>query len=74
MSDVPTIHCTKAELAAEEFWAQHLDPIARAHGIAQPTTLNNGWPSDPDRHELRANDGRLLAVVLTRPNCPACGR
>jgi len=74
MSDIPVIHTTKAELATDRFWIEHLEPITRAHGVPAPTELHRD-PGDDAVHLLRHSDGRLLAVVRTdRPACPTCGR
>jgi hypothetical protein len=56
------IHATRAELATELFWTLHIDPVAREHGMEQPTTLD---ARDPGRHLLTHPDGRLLLIVIT---------
>jgi hypothetical protein len=74
MTDVPTIHCTKAELATDRFWFEKLAPITAAHGLPAPDQMTRDV-KDPEAHLLLAPDGQLLAVVRTdRPACPACGR
>lgn len=62
MTEPVVIHATSAELATELFWALHIDPVAREHGMDQPTTLD---ARDPGRHLLKHPDGRLLLIVIT---------
>jgi hypothetical protein len=63
VTDEPAvIHATSAELNTELFWALHIDPVAREHGMQQPTELD---ARDPGRHLLRHPDGRLLLIVIT---------
>lgn len=61
----PTIHATRAELHTEQFWAERISPVAAAHGIPEPITLNTGWPDDPDVHMLKHPDGRVLLIIRT---------
>lgn len=71
---VPTIHCTRDELATERFWVEKLSPITRAAGLPDPTEMLRD-AHDPEVHMLRSATGELLAVVRTdRPACPTCGR
>lgn len=73
MSDIPTIHTTKAELATDRFWFERLAPITAAHGLPEPKEMTVDQ-SNPEVHLLKAPDGQLLAVVRTdRPACPTCG-
>jgi DNA-binding CsgD family transcriptional regulator len=59
----PTVHVTAAEFATERFWAEHVDPVAREHGIeARGLNLD---PGDPAQYLLKDDDGRLLLVVRT---------
>ena len=71
---VQTIHGTPEELATDQFWAERLEPITRAHGLEPPTALDIDQ-GDPGAHLLKGPDGQILAVVRTdRPACPTCGR
>jgi hypothetical protein len=56
------IHATRTELGTESFWALHIDPVARQHGMEQPTQLD---ARDHGRHLLKHPDGRLLLIVIT---------
>lgn len=77
MSDIPVIHTTKAELATDRFWFEHLEPITRAHGLPVPKEMHRD-PGDDAAHMLLDPHGKLLAIVRTdrpaRPACPTCGR
>lgn len=69
MSKIPVIHTTEDELKTERFWAEHLAPIAAAHGLPAPDEMRRD-AGDPTAHLLLAPDGELLAVVRTgRPAC-----
>lgn len=61
---VPVIRTTLAEFRTERFWAEHIDPVARAHGIPdyEGTYID---PGDRDQHLLKGRDGELLLVVRT---------
>lgn len=62
MSEPAVIHASSAELNTELFWALHIDPVAREHGMGPPTQLRN---VDTDVHQLHHPDGRLLLIVRT---------
>lgn len=62
MSEPITIHATKAELASELFWALHVDPVAREHGMEPPTQMRH---VETGVHQLHHPDGRLLLIVRT---------
>lgn len=63
MIDEPAVvHATMSELSSELFWALHIDPVARAHGMQQPMQLD---ARDPGRHLLKHPDGRVLLIVFT---------
>lgn len=68
------IQTTAEELGTDRFWIEHIDPIARAHGLPEPVQLTVD-AGDPGSHLLLGPDGRILAIVRTdRPACPRCGR
>jgi hypothetical protein len=70
----PVIHVTPHDFGTERMWLEHLDPIARQHGIDQPKALHVDQ-GDPAAHHLIGPDGVILATVRTdRPACPTCGR
>lgn len=62
VSEPTTIHASRAELHTELFWALHIDPVAREHGMEPPTQM---LQADLDVHQLHHPDGRLLLIVRT---------
>jgi hypothetical protein len=62
---VPVIHVTRAEFNTERFWAERIDPVARAHGIDTDgrdygLRIDSG---NPAQQLLQDGDGRLVLVV-----------
>lgn len=60
MSEPIVIH---AELGTEAFWVLHVDPVAREHGLENPTQLRR---VDAYDHVLEhPDDGHLVLIVRT---------
>lgn len=59
---VLVIRTTPAEFLTERFWAERIDPVARANGVADYVGLHIDQ-GNRSQHLLKGRDGELLLVV-----------